>query len=180
MKNRKLIKDIAKVLLMVIITTLALSTVRVNLLLDAVITNGKGSDVYTTLTDGATKDYEDLGYWAAAVTGPAYGTEGTCYIEIDLGKLCYIEQLTVVNLVSSSRIYKWDAYVTDDNGNAIGEWTKIGGKTDDSKSTASGYTLTLSESVAQTPIRYIRIYGTYHSANCGYHIAEISVVGNPV
>ena len=149
-----------------------------NLLLDAVITNGKG-DLYTILTDGSTEDYEDLGTWAAAVTGPAYGTAGTCYIEVDFGKLCYIDELTVVNLVSSSRVYKWDAYITDDGEKPIGEWTKIGGKTDNGKSTAAGYTLTLPEAAQQTPIRYIRIYGTYHSANCGYHITEISVVGNP-
>jgi hypothetical protein len=96
---------------------------------------------------------------------------------IDIPTLCYIDELTVVNLVASSRVYKWDAYVTDDGGKPIDEWAKIGGKTDNGKSTAAGYTLTLPEAAQQIPIRYIRIYGTYHSANCGYHITEISVVG---
>ena len=148
-----------------------------NLMMDAVATTGKGDVCTTLVNDGVTSEYKDLGYWAANVAGPAYGIDGTCYVEIDLGKLCNVEALKVVNLVSSSRTYKWDAYVTDDNADPIASWTKIGGKTDDNKSTEEGYTLTLTDAQKNTPIRYIRIYGTYHSANCGYHISEISVVG---
>lgn len=147
-----------------------------NLMMDATVTGGNG-DTYSILNDGSTAEYEDLGFWAANVAGPAYGIDGTCYVEIDLGKMCNVETLKVVNLVSASRTYKWDAYVTDDLSKPISSWKKIGGKTDNNKSTADGYTLTLTEAQKNTPIRYIRIYGTYHSANCGYHVSEITITG---
>jgi len=128
-------------------------------------------------SDGDTKEYDDLGYWAEKVTGPAYGTAGTCYAEIDLNRLCHIETLRVVNYVASSRVYQWEAYVTDDATLPIEKWIKIGGKSDNSKSTAAGYTLTLSEALQELSVRYVRIYGTYHNGNCGYHISEVEIRG---
>jgi len=114
------------------------------------------------------------------VAGPAYGIDGQCYVQIDLGKLCLVDSIQAINLIAASRTYKWDAYATDDSGKSIDNWTALGGKTDNGKSTAEGYTLTLSEDMQKTPIRYIRIYGTYHNANCGYHLTEIIVRGDAV
>ena len=52
---------------------------------------------------------------------------------------------------------------------AITEWTKIGEKTDTAVSTAEGTTVVFDA----TSMRYIRVYGTFNSANAGYHFAEI-------
>ncbi|MBE6639044.1 MAG: hypothetical protein E7616_06285 [Ruminococcaceae bacterium] len=150
-----------------------------NLMLGATVTDGDG-DTVSRLHDGSTEEYFDLGYWAANVAGPAYGIDGQCYVQIDLGKLCLVDSIQAINLIAASRTYKWDAYATDDSGKSIDNWTALGGKTDNGKSTAEGYTLTLSEDMQKTPIRYIRIYGTYHNANCGYHLTEIIVRGDAV
>ena len=71
--------------------------------------------------------------------------------------------------MDSTRYYQWEAYATTDNTLDIAEWTKIGEKTDTAVSTAEGTTVAFDA----TAMRYIRVYGTYHSANVGYHFAEI-------
>ena len=68
--------------------------------------------------------------------------------------------------------------MTDDVTKPIEQWIKIGGKSDNSKSTAAGYTLTLSEALQELSVRYVRIYGTYHNGNCGYHISEVEIRGS--
>lgn len=137
--------------------------------------NGKNCDV---IKDGNTGGYFDLGYWCDSdenkAAGIPVGTAGKCYVEIDLGKLCEVEQIRVVNYISASRIYKWEAFVTNDKSQPIENWTSIGGKTTDGNSTEAGYTLDVT---GQAPFRYIRIYGMYHNTNWGYHINEVFVFG---
>ena len=140
-------------------------------------TAGKGGDC-EIVNDGATDDYFDLGYWCDSdeneAAGIAMGTAGTCYIELDLLALYKLESINVVNLISS-RVYKWAAYATDDKEKPIEQWTELGGKTNDDAASAEGYTLTLTDAQQALPFRYIRIYGTYNSANWGYHINEVFV-----
>ena len=138
--------------------------------------NGANCD---SILDGSTSGYFDLGYWANNITDPAFGTEGTCYVEIDLGKLYNIDRLKVVNLVSSSRIYKWEAFISADKESPIEEWTSIGGKTDDGTSSDKGYSVNFTEAQKAQGVRYIRIYGMYHNTNVGYHISEVFVSGTP-
>lgn len=137
--------------------------------------NGKNCD---SIKDGNTGGYFDLGYWCDSdenkAAGIPVGTPGTCYVEIDLGKLCKVDQIRVVNLISATRVYKWEAFVTTDKSQPIDNWTSIGGKTDDKTSSEAGHTIELTDAA---PFRYIRIYGMYHSANWGYHISEVFVFG---
>ena len=154
-----------------------------NLASSATATKGTGA-ACDDVIDGSTSGYVDLGWWTEIEffdeeTEPI-GLNGTCYVEIDLGKLCKVDAIKVVTLISSDRVYKWQAYVTDDKNTPVTEWTALGGKTNDDVSTESGYILNLTEEQTATPIRYIRIYGTYNSANRGYHIAEIFVTGEAV
>lgn len=136
-------------------------------------------NVYTCLNDGVASNagYADLGSWADAVTDPAFGTDGACFMEVDLRALCSIETIWTANYLIDSRIYRWDAYVTDDNTKPISQWTKVGGKTTDEGSTADGYTVTLDEAVEG---RYVRLYGMYNSDNTGFHFTEITVTGSYV
>ena len=150
-----------------------------NLMKNATVTAGSGKNC-DIVKDGDAGGYFDLGYWCDSdenkANGIPMGTAGNCYIEIDLQKLCNVESINVVNLISTNRIYKWDAYVTDDNGKPIDSWTKLGGKTDNATSSEAGYTLELTAEQQNTQFRYIRIYGTYHNENWGYHINEITVL----
>lgn len=126
---------------------------------------------FASITDGATSGLADIGYWTKdGSTTEAAGLDGTCYVEIDLGENFDVYELRVVNYVDDSpRYYQWEAYATTDNTLAIAEWTKIGEKTDTAVSTAEGTTVAFDA----TAMRYIRVYGTFHSANVGYHFAEI-------
>ena len=132
-------------------------------------TAGNGN-TFASITDGATSELADIGYWTKdGSTTEAAGLDGTCYVEIDLGENFDVYELRVVNYVDSTRYYQWEAYATTDNTLAIAEWTKIGEKTDTAVSTAEGTTVAFDA----TAMRYIRVYGTFHSANVGYHFAEI-------
>lgn len=147
------------------------SATNVNVAEGKAVTSGRGENP-TGLTDGSTAGYYDLGWWAETDGGEPYGLAGTCYVEIDLGENTEIGAINVVNLVDSSRIYKWEAYATTDNTADINTWTKIGEKTNDDVSTAKGTTVTFEKMTA----RYVRVYGTYHNQNIGYHLAEVSVL----
>ncbi len=151
-----------------------------NLALTSKVTAGNEKDC-EIIKDGDTDDYFDLGYWCDSdenkAAGIPVGTAGTCYVELDLKKLYKLEYIKVVNLISSTRIYKWTAFATNDNEKPIEQWTELGGKTNNDTSAATGYTLTLTEDQQNTPFRYIRIYGMYHSDNWGYHINEVFVGG---
>lgn len=147
----------------------AAEATKTNVALGKTATAGNGN-TFASITDGATSGLADIGYWTKdGSTTEAAGLDGTCYVEIDLGENFDVYELRVVNYVSSDRYYQWVAYATTDNTLAIAEWTKIGEKTDTAVSTAEGTTVAFDA----TAMRYIRVYGTFHSANVGYHFAEI-------
>ncbi len=138
--------------------------------------NGVNCD---SILDGSTSGYFDLGYWASNVADAPFGTEGTCYVEIDLGKLYNLDKLKVVNLVSATRIYKWEAFISADKDAPISEWTSVGGKTNDDTASDRGYTVNFTAEQKAEGVQYIRIYGMYHNTNIGYHISEVFVSGTP-
>ena len=147
----------------------AAEATKTNVALGKTATAGNGN-TFASITDGATSGLADIGYWTKdGSTTEAAGLDGTCYVEIDLGENFDVYELRVVNYVDSTRYYQWEAYATTDNTLDIAEWTKIGEKTDEAASTAEGTTVAFDA----TAMRYIRVYGTYHSANVGYHFAEI-------
>ena len=147
----------------------AAEATKTNVALGKTATAGNGN-TFASITDGATSGLADIGYWTKdGSTTETAGLDGTCYVEIDLGENFDVYELRVVNCVDSTRYYKWEAYATTDNTLAIAEWTKIGEKTDEAASTAEGTTVAFDA----TAMRYIRVYGTFNSANVGYHFAEI-------
>ena len=147
-----------------------------NLIKDISVSAGNGGNC-NSIIDGSTSGYFDLGYWADKVTDEWYGTDGKCYVEIDLGALYNVERLKVVNLVSTTRIYKWEAFISASKDAPIEEWTSVGGKTNDDTAADSGYAVNFTAEQNAQAVRYIRIYGTYHNTNIGYHISEVSVSG---
>ena len=173
MKHTKIVA-IIMVLAMCLSTMAALSigssAANVNLAEGKYVIAGNGYEP-TGLTDGSTSGHFDLGWWSDTDGGTPYGLAGTCYVEIDLGENTEIGAIQVVNLVDSGRIYKWEAYATTDNTADIATWTKIGEKTNDDVSTAKGTTVTFEKMTA----RYVRVYGTYHNQNVGYHLSEVFV-----
>lgn len=174
MSKKILAMFLAIVLVLGTLPVLAMSSAaeatKTNVALGKTATAGNGN-TYANITDGATSGLADIGYWTKdGSTTEAAGLDGTCYVEIDLGENFDVYELRVVNYVDNSdRYYQWEAYATTDNTLAIAEWTKIGEKTDTAVSTAEGTTVAFDA----TAMRYIRVYGTYHSANAGYHFAEI-------
>ena len=173
MSRKILAMFLAIVLVLGTLPVLAISSAaeatKTNVAFGKTATAGNGS-TFANITDGATSGLADIGYWTKdGSKTEAAGLDGTCYVEIDLGENFDVYELRVVNYVSSSRYYQWEAYAATDNTLAIAEWTKIGEKTDTAVSTAEGKTVTF----GATAMRYIRVYGTFHSANAGYHFAEI-------
>ena len=173
MSKKILAMFLAIVLVLGTLPVLAISSAaaptKMNVALGKTATAGNGK-TFASITDGSTSGLADIGYWTKdGSTTEAAGLDGTCYVEIDLGKNFDVYELRVVNYVDAERYYQWEAYATTDKTLAITEWTKIGEKTDTAVSTAEGTTVAFDA----TSMRYIRVYGTFHSANAGYHFAEI-------
>ncbi len=101
-------------------------------------------------------------------------TSKECYIETDLGSELPLESVNLANYQDSSRHYKWAVYATNDNTLPIEQWTWLGGKDTADAPVAEGYTvkMSLNEDDLYDEYRYVRIYGTYNSANGGYHFCE--------
>lgn len=137
----------------------------------AIITRGDNGNVTGGLTDGKSGIAVDISWNTGTTAAPVLNPK--CYVELDFGGEVRIDSINLVQYVDG-RHYKWNAYVTNDNTKDISQWTDIGGKDNEDVSTAEGYTYTL-ETPAQG--RYMRIYGTYDSANSGYHFCELTVKG---
>ena len=104
-------------------------------------------------------------------------TNGSCYVQADLGSTMPVKSIKLVNYVAS-RYYMWRAFGTNDLDTPISQWTYLGGKMNDEVSTADGYTIVeqLNAQNEYDAYRYVRIYGVYDSANSGYHFVEASIV----
>ena len=122
------------------------------------------------LRDGLLNTLTSIGNWNATPDG--------AYIEIDLGREYNIDGIRVINSISQTAVYKWEAFGTDDRSLPVSEWHHLGGKSNDDPCGADGYTLTLSKHKQGLDIRYVRIVGTYSSKGNKYPIAELFVYGN--
>ncbi len=101
------------------------------------------------------------------------------YIELDLGSSKPVGKIEVAFLQSSSYTYKWVAYGSNDNTLPLSKWTFLGEKQDDSASDGS-YTVEIANTDSNYgAYRYVRIVGTYNSANWGLHFSEIAIYDAP-
>ena len=89
-----------------------------------------------------------------------------CYVIVDLEDVYTVNGVTVQNHVGS-RHYHWEAYASTD----LNSWTLIARKCSDAPSIAGGYY----HETDETEARYIKVVGTYDSANDGYHFGEVEV-----
>ncbi|MBQ9467858.1 MAG: alpha-N-acetylglucosaminidase C-terminal domain-containing protein [Clostridia bacterium] len=107
----------------------------------------------------------------------AYGVSGNCYVEIDLEEVRLLSEINVVNYLNTGRYYQWEAYGSCDRNAPVSSWRKLCENKSKCVSTAHGVTV----SFEPAPVRYLRIYGTYNSANTGYHFVEVTAYsGNKV
>ena len=118
------------------------------------------------LTDGSYNPYVVDINWNANVAS------SECWVEIDLEQAREITAVRLVQYYDDARYYHWSAYASNDNALPVSSWTKIAEKSDNTLSTSSGYR---AEATAQISARYVRIYGTYSSANVGFHFSEVEV-----
>ena len=138
---------------------------------------GKGAQT-SVVTDGVRSNsaYVDIP-WGSSSAGAssAYGTSGNCWVQIDLGAEKDISALNVVNYISSSRYYWWEAYAASDSSLPISSWTAICEKKDSIPSYEEG----ASAAFQTVHARYIRVYGMFDSANSGYHFVEVTAYSVP-
>ena len=118
------------------------------------------------LTDGIYNTIASDIPWNADVAS------SNCWAEIDLRQAYDISSVRLVSYADAGRYYHWEVYATNDNTLPIGSWTKIAEKSDNSVSTSNGY---LAQVTTPMSARYVRIYGTYNSANIGFHFNEIEI-----
>lgn len=121
---------------------------------------GSGGGYASYANDGSIDTYWDGGDWAERP-----------WVIIDLGSSYTLEKVNIVNYYSGSRYYNYEIYTSPD-GEA---WTPAAEKTSRSAATRSGDTFTLPNSAA----RYIKVVGTYNSANEGFHLKEVRAYGKP-
>lgn len=176
MKKRILSFALALVMVLMTVPAMAVTTASAAMVLTNVAEgisakDGRGYNA-DSMTDGNTSDYHDLGYWGKTDGDPssAYGTSGSCYIEIDLGTSYDVEKLKVYTL--TDRDYRFTLYGTNDVSADVSTWTELGAKTDSAKMTSEGFEIVLDEKVN---CRYVRAYGMYNAANLGFHFTEIQV-----
>jgi len=130
---------------------------------------GTSSDYYWTLGNWSEEDVADEN--GIMIGDPTPIADSVCYVEADLGALYDISSISAATLVSD-RIYKWEAYATDDNTKPISEWTKVAEMKDDVPSIEAGYKVALEKEVSA---RYVRLYGVYNSSNRGFHLCEFGI-----
>ncbi|MBE6639769.1 MAG: discoidin domain-containing protein [Ruminococcaceae bacterium] len=143
---------------------------------------GRDIDGKDLFTDGNCDDYWTLnGRWTEddvfdendmQCGTPKPVEENPCYVEADLGAAYEITAISAAFILN--RVYKWEAYVSNDNTLPIGEWTKVAEKTTNEVADGNGYKDTL-----ETPVnaRYVRLYGTYNSSNRSIHLCEFGIWG---
>jgi hypothetical protein len=124
----------------------------------------------SSLKDGNTTQYLSIGEWAK-----------NCYVEIDLGRAAYLSSVKMYNLVGEGEnIYKFAVYATNDPTLPIEQWTKIGEKNGDEFADEKGYAVKVPAELKKESFRYVRIYGTYSSANKKFNVCEVQVFGTYV
>lgn len=120
------------------------------------------------------KGLTDGNYGTIAVDIPWVSnvSSSNCWTEVDLEQAYDLTAVTLVQYYSDTRYYHWEAYASNDNTLPLSSWTKIAEKSDNTLSTAKGYKAPVTKEISA---RYVRIYGTYSSANIGFHFNEIEI-----
>ncbi|WP_135554092.1 galactose-binding domain-containing protein [Paenibacillus cymbidii] len=90
------------------------------------------------------------------------------YWQVDLGGNYDIRQIRLRNYVDGTRFYQYAIYVSKDRFN----WTEVGAKTNTAPATDAGDSYAVSAAG-----RYIRVMGTYNSANAVFHITDLKAYG---
>lgn len=119
------------------------------------------NESYYKVVDGSTD-----GYWAAS------SYKNRPWVCIDLEDVYDLSSLNVVTLFSSKRIYNFELYTSIDGET----FTYLDAYTGSDYSTKDGVTFDLSNKTVYA--RYIRLVGTYHSKNAGFHLSELRVYGS--
>ncbi|UQZ81097.1 Endo-1,4-beta-xylanase A precursor [Paenibacillus konkukensis] len=90
------------------------------------------------------------------------------YWQVDLQDNYKIKQLNIRNYADGTRYYQYRIYVSKDQFN----WTEVAAKTDEKAAVNQG------DSYAVDAVgRYIRVMGTYNSANAVFHISDFKAYG---
>jgi hypothetical protein len=90
------------------------------------------------------------------------------YWQLDLLDNYDITEIKIRNYVLGGRYYQYVIYVSKDQFN----WVEMASKTNTAAATDSGDTYSV-----QATGRYIRVLGTYNSANSGFHISDFKAYG---
>jgi hypothetical protein len=134
--------------------------------------NSSGSDQSAASSASATSDKINDGdpgtYW----DGGKYADEP--FVTVDLEGLYLLDEINVTCYWKSTRYYQYDIYTSLDGI----EFTKIGAKTDTVNETVLGTDFDLQGE--QVYARYVKIVGTYNSANTAFHINELRAYGTKV
>ncbi|MEV4116057.1 alpha-N-acetylglucosaminidase C-terminal domain-containing protein [Nonomuraea sp. NPDC049695] len=94
----------------------------------------------------------------------------TTWWRIDLGAVNDLSRVNVRTYVSGERYYEYRLEGSL-NGTA---WYTLGGRRGTRAATDAGDTITL-----EARARYLRVVGTYNSANLAFHLTEVSAYGTP-
>lgn len=139
-----------------------------NLALNKVVSSS-GSDQSVSSSAGATSDKINDGDRTTYWDGGKYSDSP--YATVDLGDIYVLDLINVITYWQSSRYYQFEVY-TSINGT---DFTKVGAKTTTEKETILGTNIDLSEQSVYA--RYVKVVGTYNSANTAFHINELRVYG---
>ena len=95
------------------------------------------------------------------------------WIVVDLEGLYELDSINVINYFTKERYYQYEVYTSVDGE----EYTLIGKKDTTENETAKG-----TDFIFEEPVRaaYIKIVGTYCSANAGFHLNEVRAFGKQV
>lgn len=142
-----------------------------NLCLNKVVSSS-GSDQSAASSASATSDKINDGDPATYWDGGKYADEP--FVTVDLEGLYLLDEINVTCYWKSTRYYQYEVYTSLDGI----EFTKIGAKTDTANETILGTDFDLNGK--QVYARYIKIVGTYNSANVAFHINELRAYGTKV
>ena len=125
------------------------------------VVTGTGVDG-TCVTDGKTDGYVDISW--SDNDGVA---QDNCWVYVDLGAATVVKGVGVANYPQGS-YYQWEAFGSNDSET----WTKLCEKKDETPSNGIVYNYDVTDTTAY---RYVKVAGTFHSGNIGYHFNEVRV-----
>ncbi|WP_196223933.1 alpha-N-acetylglucosaminidase TIM-barrel domain-containing protein [[Actinomadura] parvosata] len=109
-------------------------------------------------------DHDNSPYFSSQMDGD------TTWWQVDLGAVNDLSRVNVRTYVSGERYYEYRL-----EGSLNGTtWYTLGGRRGTRAATDAGDTITL-----EARARYLRVVGTYNSANLAFHLTEVSAYGTP-